>query len=127
MLISDYFSSFYLNLLVEPLAVTATLSSTLVGATLGAGVEAAQAVFVEAVAEVHPAVQQQALAVVDFALGWDNLPVKGKTSYFHVNKSTSFDANLLSAVDQSLLSPGLHFNALLIYEIPLTAVVTSQS
>lgn len=76
MLISDYFSSFYLNLLVQPLAITATLSSTLVGATLGASIETPQAIFIEAVAEVHPAVQQQSLAVIDFTLGWYNLPVK---------------------------------------------------
>lgn len=74
-LVSDDLSSLYLDLLVEPLAVAATFRAALVGAALGAGVEAAQAIFVQAVTQVHPAQQQQALAVVHFTLGWYHLPV----------------------------------------------------
>lgn len=76
MLVSNDLPSLYLDLLVEPLAVTATFRATLVGATLGAGVEASQAILIQAVTQVHPTVQQQALAVVHFALGWYNLPVQ---------------------------------------------------
>lgn len=75
MLISNYFSSFYLNLLIEPLAITATFGSTLVGATFGASVETSQAVFIETITEVHPIVKQEPLAIVDFTLGWYKLPV----------------------------------------------------
>lgn len=74
-LISDDLPSLYLDLLVEPLAVAAAFRAALVGAALGAGVEAAQAILVQAVTQVHPTVQQQPLAVIHFALGWDNLPV----------------------------------------------------
>lgn len=79
-LVSNDFPSLDLDLLVEPLAVAATLGAALVGAALGAGVEAAQAILVQAVTQVHPAVQQQALAVVHFTLGWDHLPVQWKTT-----------------------------------------------
>lgn len=79
-LIPNDLSPLDLDLLVEPLAVAATLGAALVGAALGAGVEAAQAILIQAVTQVHPAVQQQALAVVHFTLGWDNLPVKWKTT-----------------------------------------------
>lgn len=58
MLIFNYFSSFYLDLLIQPLAVTATFSSTLVGATLGASIETSKAVFIQAITEVHPTVKQ---------------------------------------------------------------------
>lgn len=70
MLISNDLSSLYLDLLVEPLAVTATFRAALVGATLGAGIETAQAIFIQAVTQVHPAVEQQAMAIVHFTLGW---------------------------------------------------------
>lgn len=56
-LVFNDFSSFYLNLLIEPLAVTATFSSALVGAALGASIETPQAVFIKTVAEVHPTVK----------------------------------------------------------------------
>lgn len=75
MLISNDLSSLYLDLLVEPLAVTATFCAALVGAALGARIETAQAIFIQAVTQVHPAVEQQALAIVHFTLGWQNLPV----------------------------------------------------
>lgn len=55
MLIMDYLSSFNLYLLIQPLAVTAALGPTLGGAAGGAGVEAPQAVLIQAVAEVHAA------------------------------------------------------------------------
>lgn len=68
MFIMNYFSSFNFDLLIEPLAVTAAFGSTLGRAAGRTGVEAPQAVFVEAVAEVHPAENQETLAVIDLAL-----------------------------------------------------------
>lgn len=75
-LVPDDLPSLDLDLLVEPLAVAAALGAALVGAALGAGVEAAQAILVQAVTQVHPAVQQQPLAVIHLALGWNYLPVQ---------------------------------------------------
>lgn len=75
-LVPDDLPSLDLDLLVEPLAVAAALGAALVGAALGAGVEAAQAVLVQAVTQVHPAVQQQPLAVIHLTLGWNYLPVQ---------------------------------------------------
>lgn len=75
MLIMDYLSSFNLYLLIQPLAVTAALGPALGGAAGGAGVEAPQAVLIQAVTEVHAAEDQQALAVVDFTLRRNNLSV----------------------------------------------------
>lgn len=71
----DYLASFNLYLLIQPLAVAAALRPTFGGATGGAGVEASQAVLVQAVAEVHAAEYQQALAVIHLTLCWNNLSV----------------------------------------------------
>lgn len=75
----DYLASFNLYLLIQPLAVAAALRPTFGGATGGAGVEASQAVLVQAVAEVHAAEYQQALAVIHLTLCWNNLSVKQKS------------------------------------------------
>lgn len=72
----DYLSSFNLYLLIQPLAVTAALGPAFGGAAGGAGVEAPQAVLIQAVTEVHAAEDQQALAVVDFTLRRNNLSVR---------------------------------------------------
>lgn len=68
MLITNNFSSFYLNLLVEPLAITTAFRSTLAGAALGAGIETPKAVFIKAVTQVYPTIKQKALAVIYLAL-----------------------------------------------------------
>lgn len=81
-LVPDDLPSLDLDLLVQPLAVAATLGAALVGAALGAGIEAAQAIFIQAVTQVHPAVQKQPLAVIHLTLGWDNLPVQWKTNRY---------------------------------------------
>lgn len=57
-LITNDFSSFYLNLLIKPFAVTATFGATFVGATLGASIETSQAIFIKTVTEVHPTVKK---------------------------------------------------------------------
>lgn len=67
-LVADDLSPLHLNLLVEPLAVTAALHATPAGAALGAGVEAAHAVRVQAVTNVLAAGEQAAFAVIHFAL-----------------------------------------------------------
>lgn len=67
-LVADDLSPLHLNLLVEPLAVTAALHATPAGAALGAGVEAAHAVRVQAVTHVLAAGEQAAFAVIHFAL-----------------------------------------------------------
>lgn len=81
--------SFNLDLLIQPLAVAAALGAALGGAAGGTGVEAAEAVLVQAVAEVHAAEDQQALAVVDLALRWYHLSGQQDTSEPHL-KSTPF-------------------------------------
>lgn len=72
----DYLSPLDLYLLIEPLAVTAALGPALGGAAGRAGIEAAQAVLVQAVAEVHAAEDEQPLAVVHLALGGNDLPAR---------------------------------------------------
>lgn len=69
------FSSFDFNLLIQPLSIAAALGTTLGRPAGRAGIEAAQAVFVEAVTEVHSAENQEALAVVDLTLCRDHLSV----------------------------------------------------
>lgn len=82
MFIMDYLSSFNFYLLVQPLAVTAAFDPALGGATGGTGVEAPQAVLIQAVTEVHAAEDQQALAVVHSAVSGDHLSVRTTAGIF---------------------------------------------
>lgn len=129
MLISNDLSSLYLDLLVEPLAVAAAFRAALVGAALGAGVEAAQAIFIQAVTQVHPTVQQQPLAVVHLTLGWDNLPAQSQTTVIcQVKKYTSyFDAKLIMFVEENLLFSGVHFIAVNFKDIHTLLYLTTFS
>lgn len=73
-LVPNDFSSFHLHLLVQPLPVAAALDAALARPALGARVEAAHAVHVQAVAHVLAVGQQPAFAVVHFALGRGTQP-----------------------------------------------------
>lgn len=75
MFVMNYFPSFDFNLLIQPLSITAALSTTLGRPAGRTGIEAAQAVFIEAVTEVHSAENQEALAIVDLTLCRDHLSV----------------------------------------------------
>lgn len=74
-LIMNDFPSFNLDLLIQPLAVTATFGSAFGGPTGRTRIETAQAVFIQAVTEVHSAENQEPLAVIDLALRGYHLSV----------------------------------------------------
>lgn len=75
MFVMNYFSSFDFNLLIQPLSITAAFGTTFGRPAGRTGIEAAQAVFIKAVTEVHSAENQEALAIVDLTLSRDHLSV----------------------------------------------------
>lgn len=89
MLIMNDFPSFNLNLLIQPLPVTAAFGSAFGGPTGRTSIKTSQAVFIQAVTEVHSAENQEPLAVIDLALRWYYLSKKENTRLVTSHKDMS--------------------------------------